>query len=682
MAILTTGKAMRAAIGLLAGMVSSACAFADTGYAIRSLNTPFADFVSVGDAIALNVTAPTARQVAGTVLRLNGRDVTTVLQPDGTVGSLKGNVPGLKPGANVFELFASKRSKDPVVRLTVMRAISPVVGCATPSGLPPDTIITSVALIADGEQSAAGVPLPQHCRLQGVIEQRLGVTVINPPGGVAPTGAVTRDYGTRFELRMPTLWNGRFLFMGQGGTGGSVQAATGQQQLPAGNAPPLAAGWAVVTFDGGHAGGDVIFGLDAKAKNDFAYHSMDIAAVTAKALITDYYGQGAIHSYFSGCSNGGRQGMMFSQRFPDYFDGIVAGSATYRLSVTYVDSSWGLQQFDAVSPPSPTLPGNPRILANAFSDADLALVANDILKVCDARDGLLDGMVLNTNKCKFRDYDPARLQCTGAKTAACLTPEQVVAMRNIHAGARDSNGDQLYNVWPWDPGIAGPQWRQWKLGSSQTAIPNAIKYSFCSTSVGYLYLTPPEPGFDCLKMNFDVDPARLAQNAWLDAANPDLKAFRHHGGKILWYHGTADTSTPVTEIVRYLRDMTNVTIHGHGHGYGHDRRDRDHGRILEKTSEFARLFVVPGFGHCSGGSAGLDRFDPLTPLVNWVENGIAPEQITATSTVFPGRSRPLCAFPNTAHYKGTGDVENASSFVCAPPQGHGHPLGHTDNHRQ
>jgi hypothetical protein len=604
---------------------------ADSFYTIRSLNAPIADFVTSGDAVPINVTAASTAAIARAGLTLNGRDVTSALRPDGTAGSMTGLVSGLTPGVNTFQLHKKKGSQGVVGELTLIRAEQPIKACAAlSSAVLPDTVITSTVLNADGATSAAGVPLPEHCVVRGTIEGRVGIPD-------------NRPYGTMFELRVPTKWNGRFIFQGQGGTGGSVQPATGQSQMPPGNPPPLAAGWAVVSFDGGHQGGDAVFGLDPKAKTDFAYHSMDIAAVTAKALIASYYGHGPRRSYFSGCSNGGRQGMMFSQRFPSYFDGIIAGSATYRLSVSYVDSAWGLQALTAIAPPDAN--GVP-IMANAFSNADLTLVANDILAVCDADDGVVDGMVLNTNACNYEDYDPARLQCAGAKTPTCLTAAQVGALKDLQRGARTSKGKQLYNTWAWDPGIGGTQWRSWKLGTSTTPVPNAIKFSFCSTSVGYLYLTPPVPGFDCLTMNFDVDPARLAQNSFLDADNPDLSAFREHGGKILWYHGTVDPSTPYSEIIRYYENMDDETK-------GHSN----------KTSDFARVFVVPGFGHCSGGS-GLDRFDPLTPMVNWVEKGIAPEVMIATGNNFPGRSRPICAYPETAEYKGSGSIEDAASFTC------------------
>jgi len=628
---MTKARTLGAIVLLLAGMGSLPDARAASFYTIRSLNTPIADFVASGDAVAINVTASSSAEIARAGLTLNGADVTGALRPDGAPGSLTGTVSGLEPGVNTFRLYKKRGSQAVVGELTVIRAVAPVISCAALASTSlPDTVLSPTVLNADGATSAAGVPLPEHCVVRGTIERRTGIPD-------------NRPYGTMFELRVPTRWNGRFFFQGQGGTGGSVVAATGQSQLPPGNPPPLAAGWAVVSFDGGHEGGDAAFGLDPKAKTDFAYHSMDIAAVTAKALIGAYYGQGPRRSYFAGCSNGGRQGMMFSQRFPTYFDGIIAGSSTYRLSVSYVDAAWGLQQFTAIAPRDAT--GAP-ILANAFSNADLALVASDILAVCDAADGAVDGMVLNTNACNFDDYDPGRLACAGAKTPSCLTAAQVAALRNIQKGARNSKGKQLYNVWPWDPGIGGTQWRSWKLGTSTTPVPNAIKYTFCSTSVGYLYLTPPVPGFDCLTMNFDTDPARLAQNSFLDADNPDLTVFREHGGKILWYHGTVDPSTPYTEIIRYYDNMADVT---QGHA--------------DKVSDFARVFVVPGLGHCNGGS-GLDRFDPLTPMVDWVEKGIAPEQMIATGTNFPGRSRPICAYPKTAWYDGSGSLEDAQNFVC------------------
>lgn len=491
---------------------------------------------------------------------------------------------------------------------------------------PLDGRITAATLVAAGETSGT-FTLPEYCKVTGILEQRVGVNSV--------------AYGTMFEVRLPTVWAERFYFQGQGGTGGSVAAAVGAQQ-PAGQEPALKRGFAVLSMNGGHQGSAATFGLDPKAKFDFAYHSLDISTLMAKALVEAYYRKKPVFSYAAGCSNGGRQTMMASQRFPSYFDGILAGSATYRLSRTYVDSPWGIQQVDAVAPRDGN--GNP-IHANAFSDADLALVSADLLAVLDGQDGLVDGVVSNTNASAFTNYDPVRLQCTGAKTATCLTAEQVVAMRNLHAGARNAANEQLYNTWPWDPGISHPQWRQWKLGTTQGWPPNSTKAAFADTSIGYLYLEPPDPNFKALNFDFETDPARLATSGPLmDADRADLREFVGNGGKILWYHGMMDPSTPATEIVRYYQRMAAETTGAN-------------------AADYARIFMLPGMGHCSGGP-GLDSFDALTALMQWVEQGQAPTRLIASGTAVPGRTRPICAWPQWARYNGTGSIEDAASFTC------------------
>ena len=492
---------------------------------------------------------------------------------------------------------------------------------------PLDGTITAATLIAADEASGS-FTLPQYCKVTGILEPRAGVA------GVA--------YGTMFEIRLPTAWAERLYFQGQGGTGGSVVAAVGSQQ-PAGQEPALRRGFAVLSMNGGHQGSGPNFGVDPKAKFDFAYHALDISTVMAKDLLAAYYKKQPVFSYAAGCSNGGRQTMMLSQRFPTYYDGILAGSATYRLSRTYVDSPWGIQQVDRIAPRDAN---GTAIHANAFSDADLALVSKDLLSVLDAQDGLVDGVVSNTNASAFENYDPARLQCTGAKSPACLTAGQVVALRNLHAGARNAANERLYNTWPWDPGISHPQWRQWKLGTAQSGPPNSTKAAFADSSIGYLYLEPPEPTFSALNFNFETDPARLATSGPLmDADNPDLTPFVANGGKILWYHGMMDPSTPATEIVRYYQRMAAATRGA-------------------SAADYARIFMLPGMGHCSGGP-GLDSFDALDALMKWVEQGQAPSRLIASGTAVPGRTRPICAWPQWARYNGTGSVDDAASFTCS-----------------
>ncbi|HVZ44006.1 MAG TPA: tannase/feruloyl esterase family alpha/beta hydrolase [Ramlibacter sp.] len=523
---------------------------------------------------------------------------------------------GDDPPAPVSDTFTVPGSAAAVAAACTALAGKPLV----------DGSITSAAIVS-GEQSG-GVSLPENCKVTGKLEARIGVNNV--------------AYATNFEVRLPTTWNRRFYLQGQGGTGGSVVAAYGTNQ-PTGQAPALSKGFAVVSFDGGHSGSTPVFGLDPKAVYDFAYHSMDIATVAAKSIVNSYYGQAPAYSYAVGCSNGGRQMMELAQRFPNYFDGILAGSATYRLSVSYVDAAWGIQ---AVHNAAPTDSQGNHIDANAFSQADLNLVAADLLSVLDGKDGLVDGVVSNVAASGFSTYDPGRLQCTGDKTPQCLTSAQVGAMRALFSGAKNSAGQSLYSSWPWDPGLSGSQWISWKLGTSQTPVPNSIKAAFADTSIGYLYLDPPDPNFKALNFNFDTDPQRLAMTGpLLDADNPDLSPFVAHGGKIMWWHGMADPSTPITDVIRYYTRMAAAT-----HSAG-------------AADTYARVFAAPGVGHCGGGP-GLDNFPALDALMQWVEKGVAPDSMVATGTAVPGRSRPICPWPQYASYKGSGDVNDAANFVC------------------
>lgn len=489
-----------------------------------------------------------------------------------------------------------------------------------------DGAITLAAIVPAGVV-VSGVTLPEHCRITAQLEPRVGVDGVN--------------YSTNFELRLPTVWNERFYFQGQGGSGGSVAAAYGTQQ-PVGQPPALSLGFAVVSFDGGHQGGAVTFGVDPKAKRDFAYNSMDIVTVASKKLVEQYYQRAPVYAYAAGCSNGGRQVMNLSQRFPTYYDGILAGAATHRLSAGFVESAWGIQSVHEAAPENGS---GERIHANAFSAADLDLLSADLLLVLDGQDGLVDGVVSNTEASKYENYDPGRLQCVGAKTPTCLTAQQVTGLRKLHSGARNSAGQQLYGSWSWDPGISGSQWRQWKLGTSMTGVPNSIRAAFADAQIGYLYLEPAEPGFKALQMNFDLDPPRMARTGpEMDANNPDLTAFARNGGKIMWYHGMIDVSSPASEIVDYYQRMAAAT------------KDTP-------AEDFARIFLVPGLGHCGGGP-GLGNFPALTSLMNWVEKGEAPDRMVATGPTVPGRSRPICAWPRWARYLGRGDSNDASSFAC------------------
>ncbi|MDP4074077.1 tannase/feruloyl esterase family alpha/beta hydrolase [Acidovorax sp. A1169] len=481
--------------------------------------------------------------------------------------------------------------------------------------------------------AATGAFLPGHCVVTGSINPRVGVD--------------GKNYAIGFQLSLPDNWNGRFLFVGGGGNDGVLRDTSLSTSISIGTPSPLGQGFAVVSTDGGHIGTTASFGADPQARIDHAYNSYDKTAVSAKSLIASHYGRKPDRSYFSGCSGGGRQGMVFSQRFPDYFDAITAGAPAMRVSSgATVAAMWNTIAFNAIAPQDAS--GN-RILSQAFSNADLNLVANAVKSSCDAADGVADGMVNNTKACQF---NPAVLQCSGAKGGDCLSAGQVDALAKVFTGPRNSAGQALYAGQPWDPGLAAPGWRAWTLGSSTTATPDARYITLMVDALINEFFTPPDLSFNPLAFNFDTDPARMsAYSAIYDTyADDKLTAFRQRGGKLLLIHGMSDPIFSSKDTVDY-----------------YERLAANNGGMAS-TQGFARTFLVPGMNHCSGGPA-TDSFDSIQTMVDWVEKGVAPDTIAAralpTQTDYPNRTRRLCAYPQFAKYKGTGSVEDAGSFVCA-----------------
>jgi len=537
-------------------------------------------------------------------------------------------------------MVACGGSNSPVAAASEPTGLLQNGGCAAVATLNlPGVALETPQAIAAGtvRPGASGDYLPAHCLVRGVAD--------------AYIGSDKRTYGTGFELRLPAVWSGRFFFQGGGGNDGVLNPAygtnTGASAASLGtSAYALARGFAVVSTDGGHQGTDAsLFGLDAKARVNHAYASYDRTAALAKTLIANYYGKAPDHSYFLGCSGGGRQGMMFSQRFPAYFDGIIASAPAMQVATgAAINAAHETQVYTAIAPAGAD--GKP-VLAAALSDADLSLVSSGVLGACDALDGVADGQVQKPG-CSF---DPAVLQCTGAKAATCLSAAQVAAVKSAFAGPTTSGGSPLYSTWPWDHGVADAGWRAWKLGTSTTSTPNSRFVTLIQNATAYEFLTPADPGFDFLKFNFDTDPARLAEEDKIYGTHrvTDLSAFSSRGGKMMFIHGVADPIFSSNDTVDYFKRV-QTTAGG-----------------TDKAGAFARLFLVPGMGHCSGGPA-TDGYDGLSAIVDWVEKGVAPESIAATSTTsttLTARTRPLCAYPKYAKYKGTGNVAEAANFSCS-----------------
>jgi pimeloyl-ACP methyl ester carboxylesterase len=506
----------------------------------------------------------------------------------------------------------------------VQSAVTPVVKCEALVDLsfPGTTIVIEKAeavpeappgtlQVRPPSPETVQVTLPPNCRAQGVIDRRVGDD--------------GKKYAIGFAIALPDHWNGRFLFQGGGALNGSIRSPLGPQAT--GDTPALARGFAVVTTDSGHQGQafDASFMQDQEAALNFAHGSVGSVTAAAKAIIARYYGQGPARSYFVGCSTGGREGMLASQRYPEAFDGIVAGAPAMRTGRSNLGLAWANYNFTQIAPKGDD--GKPRP-DKAFSPADRKLVADAIVAACDAKDGLKDGMIFNTRQCQF---DPASLACGGTKTNACLAAGQVSALAKAFAGPKNSRGAQSYSAFPWDSGVA----------AESVQIPGIL------TTGARGPVSPPfleTINVDAIEDRLNADGMDRLQGT---AYWTNLNSFFAHGGKILFYHGVSDPWFSALDTVDY-----------------YERMARSSGGLEQVRANSSRAFLVPGMGHCTTGAATLDRFDLLQAVVDWVEQGKAPDQVTATGPAFPGRSRPLCAYPQYAAYKGEGNPEDAASFAC------------------
>ena len=386
---------------------------------------------------------------------------------------------------------------------------------AGPAGEDPERMMTGA--------SGHGAMLPAHCVVQGEIESR--------------TGADGKHYGIRFELRLPDNWQQRLMFQGGGGMDGFLANALGSIPMQESTAAPaLTRGYAVVSMDGGHPEKSASFGQDQQARLDFAYAAIGKVTREAKRLVTRYYTNVPAHTYFMGCSNGGREAMMAAQRYPLEFDGVVAGNPGFHLSRAGLAELWDTQAFMSIAPSDEK---GRKVLARAFSDADLKLVSDGVVAACDGLDGVKDGLINDYLACRF---DPALLQCKAGKQADCLSPEQVRTLRTVFAGPTNRHGEALYSSWPYDAGIASPGWRIWKLGFSQDSEkPDALNATLGAASMTAYFMTPPEPGFNTLAFDFDRDVARLQQiGALNDATSTLMNTYAARGGKLIVFQGVSD----------------------------------------------------------------------------------------------------------------------------------------------
>jgi len=499
------------------------------------------------------------------------------------------------------------------------------------------------------------VSLPEHCELTAALQERIGND--------------GQHYAVRFHLRLPSNWNGRLFFEGGGGTEGELGAAVGfvGPAVP----PAVVQGYAVVSQDSGHnnavnsvpeRGGAVAFGFDPIARANYGGASLKGVAEAAKAVLRKYYERPLVRSYFVGCSKGGQEGMVFAQRFPEEFDGIVAGAPGFSLPRAAVAEAWDTQAFSSLVAPERS--ADTRALAATFSDARFVEVREAILEACDADDGIQDGITANFPACHWPRVK-RRLeqhQCSKQHNAGCVSEAQINVLGRVLGGPKDGHGRQLYSDWPLDAGIGSVPWRVWKIGPMDGRTPG-INIAMGAPALAAIFTTPPTPlhadlqaslafaqgfNFDRDALKVDATSDRFQRSAWNDIAarSSHLEAFRAHGGKMIVPHGASDPVFSLNDTLAWYREV--------------DRIEKG------KAADFVRVFPVPGMAHCGGGPA-TDQFDAFDALIDWVEKGHAPDRILAKAgpaAPWPGRTRPLCPYPKFARYVGRGNSEDALNFTC------------------
>jgi feruloyl esterase len=423
---------------------------------------------------------------------------------------------------------------------------------------------------------------------------------------VAATLKPTPQSDIRMEVWLPASgWNGRLEVVGNGAFAGTIS-------YPA-MATALAAGYATASTDTGHTGPSSNTFANQDLLIDFAYRAVHETTAAAKKAVDAFYGRGPQFAYFNGCSTGGRQALTAAQRYPEDFNGIVAGAPASFGSKQAFGQIWIYQ---ATARPESAL----------TRDKQQALHAA-VLDACDANDGVKDGVLENPLACTF---DPQLLACKGEDSASCLMPAQVEAVRRIYSGASNPRtGEFIF------PGFE----RGSELGWSPQPVGYAVDL--------FKYTVFDDPNWDPKTLNFDGDVARASKVenfTLLDANDPNLTAFTCRGGKLLMYQGWAEQGIPPRNVVTY------------------------YGKVREQTSkagDSVRLFMVPGMAHCGGGD-GTSTFDMARALDRWVTTGKAPASIPA-SRVRNGvtdRTRPLCPWPQIATYTGSGSTDQAKNFVC------------------
>lgn len=484
----------------------------------------------------------------------------------------------------------------------------------------PNVTITSVMA------GSPGYELPG----QGGVMGNMPATKINVPFcRIQAFSAPTSDSHIGIEVWLPdaTRWNGKFLAAGNPGFIGSLASA--------GLADIMQRGYVAAGTDTGHVDEGFQWAIGHPEKwADWGYRAVHEMVVVTKTLAQAYYGKPIQYSYWNSCHNGGNQGLNEAQRYPEDFDGIVAGDPAYWISHLQPGSlyiSWVALK-DGVNGPG------------YIPTAKLSVIHKAALAACDGNDGLVDGLIEDPTRCNF---DPASIQCKGGDEPTCLTAAQVDTVRKIYAGAKFKDGTPIYSGF--------------ERGSELTWSFMIEKEPF-SVNINYFKgMVFQDPNWDFRTFDVDRD-TRLAierTSKYVDGNNPDLRPFKQAGGKLIIIASWNSMGLPPRQVVEYYKDVEKV-MGG-----------------PEKTRDFARLFAVPGSGGCPGFMWNTEDFKAFEAMVDWVEKGIAPEKIIyshreagsggmgAAGKVY--RTRPVCAYPKVSRYKGSGDINDAANFTCVDP---------------
>ena len=488
--------------------------------------------------------------------------------------------------------------------------------CASLAALTiPSITIKSAAPVPAGPFTPPGaqssITLPAFCRVEA-------------------TARPTSDSDIKFEVWIPSAegWNGKFEGVGNGGYSGAI----GYTAM----ATALRRGYATASTDTGHSGDDMKFGQGHPERIvDWAWRSLHVMTDAAKIIVRDHTGKLPERSYFNGCSSGGHQALTEVQRFPDDYDGVIAGDpANNRIRQTFAFMHAWVATHNADG--SPIIPQN-----------KLSMITKAAVEACDAVDGLKDGLIDDPRRCHF---DPAKLLCksgaSGNDDAACLTQPQVDAVKKVYDGLKSpKTGEQIFAGWPrGSEGFGEPAGQSWRAYVMDPAEPMRVGF--------FRYFLFHDPNWDWRTIDWDRDLAYAEQKLpFMQAVERDLTPFKKRGGKLLMYTGWSDPVVPPQDTAAYYEAVAKAMG-----GY-------------EKTREFFRFFAAPGMGHCAGGP-GPNQFDTLAALEQWVEKGVAPDKLIA-SHITNGkvdRTRPLCLYPQVARWKGTGSSDDAVNFSCVAPE--------------